>query len=67
MIGAVEVKMFKYFLIPVFVVIAMFVLPRTLAELFNSHSDIGLLGAITLVSLIFGYTANYIINLLKKD
>lgn len=49
----------KFALIPVALAAIFIGLPKIIAELLNSHSDIGLVGIIALVSVLFGFVVNY--------
>lgn len=56
-----------FYLIPVGLVLVFIGLPKVIAILLNSHTDLGLAGIVGLVSIAFGYTANKIYTLFKKE
>lgn len=49
----------KFALIPAGLVLVFIGLPTIIAQLLNSHTDLGLVGIVALVSVLFGFVAKY--------
>jgi len=61
-------KVFMYgAAIPLGLFVVFFGLPRLFAELFNSHSDVGLIAIVMLACGIVGVIASKIYNVVKKE
>jgi len=61
-------KMFLYTAsVPLALFVIFYGLPRLFAELFNSHSDVGLIAMVILACGIVGVLASKIYNVVKKE
>ena len=61
-------KMFLYTAsVPLALFVLFYGLPRLFAELFNSHSDVGLIAMVMLACGIVGVLASKIYNVVKKE
>ena len=61
-------KMFLYTAsVPLALFVLFYGLPRLFAELFNSHSDVGLIAMVILACGIVGVLASKIYNVVKKE
>ena len=56
-----------FYLIPIGLALVFFGIPKAIALMLNSHTDLGLAGIVGLVSILFGYIANKIYNFFKKE
>jgi len=53
--------------VPLALFVIFYGLPRLFAELFNSHSDVGLIAMVILACGIVGVLASKIYNVVKKE